>query len=42
VSNRKLYKVVFYEKDMVERRDAGSEFNLTEYYSKPGEVSVVF
>src|SRR3984957_5140625 len=30
VSNRKLYKVVFYEKDMVERRDAGSDFNLTE------------
>jgi len=34
-SNKKIYKVVFKEEDMVEPISSNSEFDLQEYYSKP-------
>lgn len=36
------YKVVFYEKDMVERIDASSPFDLHEYYDHPDRYRGVF
>ncbi len=34
-SNRKLYGVVFYEKDMVRPRNGGASFDLQQYYREP-------
>jgi alpha-aminoadipic semialdehyde synthase len=34
-SNRKLYKVVFYEKDMARPRNGGTSFDLQQYYREP-------
>jgi alpha-aminoadipic semialdehyde synthase len=34
-SNRKLYKVVFYEQDMARPRNAGAKFDLQQYYREP-------
>ena len=41
-SNKKLYKVVFKEEDMVEPRDAGSRFVLQQYYQHPEQFQSVF
>jgi len=34
-SNKKLYKVVFYEKDMAKPRQPGASFELQQYYREP-------
>ncbi len=34
-SNRKLYKVVFYEQDMARPRNVGAKFDLQQYYREP-------
>ncbi len=41
-SDRKLYKVVFREADMVVSKDAGSSFQLQEYYEHPERYEGVF
>jgi saccharopine dehydrogenase (NAD+, L-lysine-forming) len=41
-SDRKFYKVVFREQDMVVPRDSGSSFHLGDYYENPERYSGVF
>lgn len=41
-SNRVVYKVVFKEEDMVERRETDRPFNLQEYYDHPERYRGVF
>ncbi len=40
-SKHNIYKVVFYEKDMVQRKD-GTPFNLNDYYSHPENYESIF
>jgi alpha-aminoadipic semialdehyde synthase len=42
VSNRVVYKVVFAEEDMVERREGDQPFDLQEYYDHPQRYRGVF
>ena len=42
VSNRVVYKVVFREEDMVERREGDKPFDLQEYYDHPERYRGVF
>lgn len=41
-SNKQVYKVVFYEKDMVEPVDEGGVFELQDYYDNPEKYRGVF
>lgn len=41
-SNRKLYKVVFYEKDMVRPKTPSGVFNLQQYYREPDKYESRF
>ena len=41
-SNRKLYKVVFYEKDMSKPRNANTAFDLQQYYREPDKYESRF
>ncbi|MCK4719015.1 hypothetical protein KAU08_00075 [bacterium] len=41
-SNKHVYKVVFYEKDMVEPVDKGGVFELQDYYDNPEKYRGVF
>jgi alpha-aminoadipic semialdehyde synthase len=42
LSNKHVYKVVFYEKDMVEPVDDGGVFELKDYYDNPEKYRGVF
>jgi saccharopine dehydrogenase (NAD+, L-lysine-forming) len=41
-SDKKIYKVVFKESDLVAPRDLKAEFNLQEYYQSPEKYSSIF
>ena len=38
----RLFKVIFYEKDMVEPKDENAEFDLNDYYNHPEKYQPVF
>ena len=42
LSNRLLYKVVFYERDMVRPREPGMSFELQDYYAHPEKYEGIF
>jgi saccharopine dehydrogenase (NAD+, L-lysine forming) len=41
-SNKKIYKVVFREEDMVEPKAPGAAFDLQDYYANPGSYTGIF
>lgn len=41
-SNKVIYKVVFYEKDMFEPRNSGDKFELHDYFNHPEKYSSIF
>jgi alanine dehydrogenase len=41
-SDKKIYKVVFKESDLVAPRDLNAEFNLQEYYQNPEKYTSIF